>query len=85
MVAFAPDLILMDVMMPVMDGPKTLEKIRQIPQVAHIPVIFMTAKVQVHEQGAYLALGAKGVIVKPFDPMTLSDQIVALWTKEEAS
>ncbi len=83
-VAYAPQLILMDVMMPRMSGPETLEQFSQMPAARHIPVIFMTAKAQTHEQEAYRALGAIGVIVKPFDPMTLSDQIVALWQAHRA-
>lgn len=73
--AFAPDLILLDVMMPGLDGPSTLAELRRNPATAHIPAIFMTAKVQAHEIEEYLALGAKGVITKPFDSMTLCDQI----------
>jgi CheY-like chemotaxis protein len=70
-----PDLILLDVMMPLMDGPTTLVKLRESNQTASIPVIFMTAKVQKHEVERYLGLGALGVISKPFDPMTLPGQI----------
>lgn len=78
---FAPDLILLDVMMPGMDGPTTLAELRKKPALAHIPVIFMTARVQRHEVEQYLALGAADVISKPFDPMTLSAQVAAIWTK----
>lgn len=70
-----PDVILLDVMMPRLDGPATLERLRGAPETARIPVIFMTAKVQKHEVDGYLARGAKGVIFKPFDPMTLSQDI----------
>ena len=73
--AFAPDVILLDVMMPGMDGPTTLRALRDLPEVAATPVIFMTAKVQANEVAAYLASGAAGVISKPFDPMTLSDEV----------
>lgn len=73
--AFAPDLILLDVMMPEMDGPETLKKLREFPTLAATPVIFMTAKVQPQEVKSYLKLGAIGVIAKPFDPMTLADQL----------
>jgi len=76
---FAPDLILLDVMMPQMDGPTTYAKLRTQPAIAKVPVIFMTAKVQSHETQQYLDLGAVGVITKPFDPMALSDQIRAIW------
>ena len=84
-VEFAPQLILMDVMMPRMSGPETLENLKQIPQAKDIPVIFMTAKVQTHEKEAYRSLGAIGVIAKPFDPMALSEQIISLWQDTNAA
>lgn len=71
----APDVILLDVMMPGLDGPTTFARLRERPATAAIPVIFMTAKVQTHELQRYQALGATGIIPKPFDPMTLSDQV----------
>jgi len=74
-----PDLILLDVMMPGMDGPATLTALKAVPGVAGIPVIFMTARVQESEVEQYLALGAAAVIPKPFDPMALADQIKAIW------
>lgn len=70
-----PDLILLDVMMPGIDGPTTLKKLRELPHLANTPAIFMTAKVQPSEVAQYKALGALGVISKPFDPMTLADDI----------
>ncbi|MBI4672896.1 MAG: response regulator [Chloroflexi bacterium] len=76
---FAPDLILLDVMMPGMDGMTTFTALRQNPLTATVPVIFMTAKVQVHEVAHYKELGALGVISKPFDPMTLSNLILEIW------
>ena len=76
---FQPDLILLDVMMPSMDGPTTLKALRAIPQTAGTPVIFMTAKVQAHEIARYKALGALDVVAKPFDPMSLSSTISAIW------
>ncbi|MDX1634856.1 MAG: response regulator [Marinobacter sp.] len=82
--AFAPQLILLDVMMPGMDGPATLRALRQIPQFQATPVLFMTAKVQPDEIEEYKALGAADVIAKPFDPMTLSDQIRSVWLRCEA-
>ena len=75
----APDLILLDVMMPDMDGPATLAKLRSAESVARIPVIFMTAKAQPGEIHRYLDLGSIGVISKPFDPMSLPGEIRALW------
>src|SRR5579859_4610354 len=76
---FGPDLILLDVMMPVMDGPSTLKALRELPPTAETPVVFMTAKVQPHERSYYQQLGAIGVIPKPFDPMTLSSTIRSIW------
>jgi CheY-like chemotaxis protein len=70
-----PDLILLDVMMPDMDGPTTLGKLRAGGATSSIPIIFMTAKVQKAEVERYLKLGAVGVIAKPFDPMTLPEEI----------
>lgn len=78
--AFQPDLILLDVMMPDMDGPTTFKALQAIPAVAQIPVIFMTAKVQTHEVLQYRKIGAIDVISKPFDPMTLSETISRIWT-----
>ena len=83
--SFAPDLILLDVMMPGMDGPTTLRELRKLPQTAQIPVIFMTAKVQAHEIDQYFELGAIGVVTKPFDPMTLCDQIREIWQRQAQS
>ena len=79
----APDLILMDVMMPGLDGPSTLQTLRADPATAGFPVIFMTAKVQSHEIARFIDLGAIGVIAKPFDPMTLASTIRSLWEKED--
>ena len=82
-VAFAPDLVLLDVMMPGMDGPETFQALRKMPELATTPVVFMTAKVQPQEVQGYLALGAVGVIAKPFDPMTLADQLRDIWAKAQ--
>lgn len=78
---FSPDLILLDVMMPDMDGPGTLRALRELPALAAVPVIFMTAKVQPAEIAYYKSLGALDVLAKPFDPMQLSEQIRAIWQK----
>jgi CheY-like chemotaxis protein len=75
----APDLILLDVMMPGMDGTAVFEKLRANESTKNIPVIFMTARVQAREKQNYLSLGARGVIDKPFDPMTLPRQVRALF------
>lgn len=70
-----PDVILLDVMMPRLDGPGTLAQLRLLPGLEETPVIFMTARVQASERDRYLDLGAIGVITKPFDPMTLAGQV----------
>lgn len=80
-VKFAPDLLLLDVMMPGMDGPTTLKALRELPELANTPAIFMTAKVQPHEVEEYKALGAIDVIAKPFDPMTLSENLRNIWNR----
>ena len=77
---FAPDLILLDVMMPGMDGPSTLEQLRKQTSLANTPVMFMTAKVQPQEIEQFKAFGAIEVIAKPFDPMSLADTIKQAWT-----
>ena len=76
---FAPDLILLDVMMPEMDGPTTLSKLRELEVTAKTTVVFMTAKVQATDRERYLSLGAVDVIAKPFDPMALSDRLREIW------
>jgi two-component system, OmpR family, response regulator len=73
-----PDLILLDVMMPGMDGPTTFGQLRAQAATARTPIIFMTAKNQKQEVARYLELGAAGVIGKPFDPMTLPSEIKRL-------
>jgi CheY-like chemotaxis protein len=80
-----PDLILMDVMMPGMDGPSTLKKLRESPRTAGYPLIFMTAKVQAHEVSRYREIGALGVIAKPFDPMTLAASVKSLWEENHVA
>ncbi|HWM95251.1 MAG TPA: response regulator [Thermoanaerobaculia bacterium] len=79
--AFAPDLILLDVMMPGMDGTATLEALRRRPETAEVPVVFMTAKVQAQEVSRYRELGAVDVIAKPFDPMTLPATVRSIWSR----
>ena len=78
---FAPDFILLDVMMPGMDGPQTLAKIAQLVDIGQIPVVFMTAKVQPAEIEHYCGLGARDVIIKPFDPMQLAAQVRQIWNR----
>ena len=72
-----PDVILLDVMMPGLDGPATLDVLRGRDETRAIPVLFMTAKAQAGELTRYASLGVAGVIPKPFDPMTLSDRVAA--------
>jgi diguanylate cyclase (GGDEF)-like protein len=82
---FAPDLILLDVMMPGMDGLSTLQALRELPETSAVPVMFITAKVQPQEVARYRALGALDVIPKPFDPMTLAATISAAWERRQAT
>ena len=70
-----PDAILVDVMMPELDGPATVGLLRRDPRTAHIPVMLLTAKVQRPDQRNFAALGVRAVLFKPFDPLTLSNQI----------
>lgn len=78
---FAPDLILLDVMMPIMDGPTTLAELRKLRVCADTPVIFVTARAQEHDLAFYRSLGAVDVINKPFDPMTLPEKILEIWAR----
>lgn len=70
-----PDAILLDVMMPVMDGPTTFRELRALPETAGIPVILLTAKVQSSDQKRFSDLGVAAVMIKPFDPLTLAKEI----------
>ena len=76
-----PQLILMDVMMPQMDGRETFRQIREEMKILDLPIIFMSARTQTHEQAEYASLGAAGMIPKPFDPMQLSDVVRRMWHK----
>ena len=78
---FTPDLILLDVMMPGMDGPSTLTALRALSQTADTPIIFMTAKAQKSEVEDYKRLGVIDVIPKPFDPMTLAQSVRDIWNR----
>ena len=75
---WTPDLVLLDVMMPEMDGPATFEAIRA--RQSELPIVFITARAQESDLRRLLALGANGVISKPFDPMTLAEQVRACMT-----
>ena len=81
---FGPDLIILDVMMPGMDGVETYTRLRQIPSLVDTPIIFMTAKAMTDEVAQYRAMGALDVIAKPFDPMTLSHRIETIWREHSA-
>jgi CheY-like chemotaxis protein len=74
----APDIVLLDVMMPGMDGPTTFLELRKNPATAHIPVLLLTAKVQSSDQRRFADLGVNAVLFKPFDPLTLSTQIAGV-------
>lgn len=82
-VSFAPtlktDILLLDFMMPGLDGLATLEKLRELPQYKNTPAIFMTAKAEKDMKGVLLDAGAVSVITKPFDPMTLGDTVIRIF------
>ena len=81
---FRPQLILLDVMMPGMDGTTTFKELRRLPGVVGVPMIFITAKAQAHEVAKYRELGAQDVIVKPYDPLTLSSEVQRIWDRFNA-
>jgi CheY-like chemotaxis protein len=76
---FAPQLALLDVMMPELDGPGLLARLRAAPATAALPVVFLTAKAAPSEVERLRVLGATGVLTKPFDPMTLHEQVRKIW------
>ncbi len=78
---FMPQLVILDVMMPGMDGPQILLKLRDMPEFRETPVVFITAKVQPDEVEQFKRLGAADVISKPFNPMTLANDVRAIWAK----
>ncbi len=71
-----PDAIILDVMMPEMDGPTTIQKLKQDPETASIPVIFLTAKAQKDELEHLARLGAKAIMTKPFEPMSFPQEVL---------
>jgi two-component system OmpR family response regulator len=80
-ISFQPDLILLDVMMPKMDGIATLEALKLLPNSAKTPVVFITAKAQKSEIDGYIKYGVVDVIVKPFDAATLAETVQNIWKK----
>lgn len=84
LVAVNPDLVLLDVMMPKMDGPTTFKAMKQRPDLKHLPVVFLTAKIQPSERRNYEAMGAAGVLAKPFDPATLPQDVERIWRDRPA-
>lgn len=76
---FQPQLVLLDVMMPEMSGPQTLIQLRALPVMQGVPIVFLTAKAMQDEVEALLECGATGIIVKPFDPVTLPQDIRIYW------
>jgi CheY-like chemotaxis protein len=80
-----PDLIVLDVMMPGLDGPATFARIRESPLIADTPIVFMTARVMPSEIDSLMELGAIGVIGKPFDPLRLGAELTALWNQASAT
>ena len=83
--AFVPDLILLDFMLPDLDGRQTLEALRRIPGLEATPVVYMTARAQKNEVAEYLESGALDVITKPFDPMRLADTVIRIWDRYQAT
>lgn len=77
--AFEPHLILLDFMMPGMNGTKTMSALRRLPPLQDVPVVFLTARAQLNEVAEYRREGAIEVIVKPFDPMSLADRVKEIW------
>ena len=70
-----PDAILLDVMMPDMDGPTTFQQLKADPEIRHIPVVLLTAKLQAADRKRFAELGVAGVLAKPFDPLKLAGQV----------
>ena len=73
-----PDAVLLDVMMPVMDGPATLARLQADPRTEDVPVLLLTAKVQPAERRRWESLRVAGILTKPFDPMSLSGEVAEL-------
>lgn len=82
--AFDPQLLLLDVMMPDMDGPMTMAALKSLDGLCRAPAVFLTAKVHGKEVERLMGLGAVKVLAKPFDPMTLADDLRAIWCETGA-
>ena len=82
MIAFRPDLVMLDWMMPGMDGPALLRRMREVPETRALPVVFVTAKASQRELAELRALGAAGTISKPFAPKDLPEQLRAIWNAQ---
>ena len=80
-IAFKPDLVMLDWMMPGMDGPTLFRQMKARPEVSGLPVVFITAKAAQRDLDELVSLGAAGTISKPFAPKDLPDQLRALWAK----
>ena len=78
---FKPDIILLDVMMPQMDGPTVLKELCEIPEVKSVPVIFLTARSQPKEIEKFKKMDIVGIISKPFDPMTIAEKVKNIWDR----
>ncbi len=76
---FAPDMVLLDVMMPEMDGPATLAQLKDLPRFSEVPVVFMTAKAGQEEILRFKEMGVLDVLFKPFDPNSLAAKLLSLW------
>ena len=81
MSSFKPDLVMLDWMMPGMDGPTLFREMKKLPEVAGLPVVFITAKAGQRDLDELKTLGAAGTISKPFSPKDLPDQLRAIWRK----
>ena len=79
--AFKPDLVMLDWMMPGMDGPTLFRQMKQRPEVSNLPVVFITAKAAQRDLDELMSLGAAGAISKPFSPKDLPEQLRAIWSK----
>jgi CheY-like chemotaxis protein len=81
MASFKPDLVMLDWMMPGLDGPSLFRLMKQDPEASKLPVVFITAKATQRDMDELIALGAAGTISKPFSPKDLPDQLRAIWSK----